>query len=352
MRAFSRTDLTASVVVLSVLAALVIAGLSETRRTARLDEDIANLQRLGVATGAYGADHADLNWGFSWVEGETYEMLGLDGEIELVTPASDYEGGALQAVHLIRLLGDRIGADGMPTINNWVAHVLYSHLPLQEYQGTRIPVRTVASTADTVRLNWQDDPKGNFDQGFWLPLQPAPVAVNRRWPYSSSYRQSSSAWDRSQSDLSDLAAGRRIRQSSTHNTYVIPTDADVGRVSQADVEHPSGKVHVHDSHQRHFGQRTPYFGLPEARIPLLMFDGAVGVRQTADANPGWHPGNDLMACDLFWYQPASWEPATTSGEFSDLVYGYYRWTRGGLKGRDYGGLPLATGQADPGTCDL
>jgi hypothetical protein len=34
------------------------------------------------------------------------------------------------------------------------------------------------------------------------------------------------------------------------------------------------------------------------------------------------------------------------------VKGYYRWTRGGLRGIDYGGLPLDTGQAEIGECDI
>ena len=32
--------------------------------------------------------------------------------------------------------------------------------------------------------------------------------------------------------------------------------------------------------------------------------------------------------------------------------GYYRWSRGGLKAVDFNGMPIDTGQADPGECDL
>jgi hypothetical protein len=54
----------------------------------------------------------------------------------------------------------------------------------------------------------------------------------------------------------------------------------------------------------------------------------------------------------YYYQPASWEPPTTNDDFLQLSYGFYRWTRGGLKGIDFGALPLDTGQPDPGECDL
>jgi hypothetical protein len=55
---------------------------------------------------------------------------------------------------------------------------------------------------------------------------------------------------------------------------------------------------------------------------------------------------------LFNYQPAAYEPPTKSGNLNDVVKGYYRWTRMGLKGIDFNGLPLDTGQPTPGECDL
>jgi hypothetical protein len=40
---------------------------------------------------------------------------------------------------------------------------------------------------------------------------------------------------------------------------------------------------------------------------------------------------------VYYYAPAGSEPATLSGKPADQVLGYYRWTRNGLKGVDYGG---------------
>jgi hypothetical protein len=94
-----------------------------------------------------------------------------------------------------------------------------------------------------------------------------------------------------------------------------------------------------------------YYGLAQARVPLLFFDGSVNVRRTADSNPGWRPNQPAFDCHWFWYQPAAWEPPTTNGQFHEIVAGRYRWTRGGLKGIDFGGLPLDTGQPNPGQCN-
>lgn len=279
-------------------------------------------------------------------------MLGLDGEIMIVMPDNQLEAARLQAVHLIRLLGDRIGDGGMPLVNPWLPHVLYSHLPLQEYLGSDIPDRWVVSPADRVRLNWQDDPETKFDQGFWLPLQPDPTPTNRRWPYASSYHITAGAYDALQSELDPAFKGLRIQQAGTHNNYTIVGNPDLSRRPLSDVVYPSGKVHVHDSNQRHFGDRRPYFGLEEARVAMLMFDGSAGVRMTADANPGWRPRTPDVPCSTYFYQPSPWEPETISGDLNDFAKGHYSWTRGGLKGLDYGGLPLDTGQSDPGECDL
>lgn len=342
---FALTDCVALVLSAAILLLLGIACLEQSRRHARLDEDLGHLRRLAAATDAYASDNADLIWGFSWEAGGTYEMLGLDGEIEVVTPSSTGEASSLQAVHLIRLLDDRIGGDGMPELNNWIPQIYYSHLPLQDYLGTGIPQRVVVSAADTRRLNWQDDPINKFDEGFWLPLQPDPSAHSRRWPYSSSFQQTAGAWDLYQSDFRARAEIARISQAGSHYAYAIPQRARFGQRPLSDVDHPAGKVHLYDTHQRHFGERTPFFGLEEARIPLLFFDGAASVRQTADSNHGWRPNHETFPCVLFKYEPSAWELPTVSGGAIDYVHGFYRWTRGGLKGLDFGGAALDTGQS-------
>jgi hypothetical protein len=42
---------------------------------------------------------------------------------------------------------------------------------------------------------------------------------------------------------------------------------------------------------------------------------------------------------VYYYYPSHSEPATLSGQPSDQVFGYYRWTRNGLHGVDFGGKP-------------
>ncbi|MCH9058952.1 MAG: hypothetical protein IIB55_10025 [Planctomycetes bacterium] len=47
---------------------------------------------------------------------------------------------------------------------------------------------------------------------------------------------------------------------------------------------------------------------------------------------------------LYDYVPRDWEPPTIDGSFRERVTGYYRWTRGGIKGRDFDGPEIDTGQ--------
>jgi len=124
----------------------------------------------------------------------------------------------------------------------------------------------------------------------------------------------------------------------------------LGGAKLGDVATPAAKVQIHDSHGRHFGADQVYYAYPQARQPLLMFDGSVNVRVTADANPGWDPENpDSEETLFFFYKPEPWEPPAVLGQLAGGVYdameaGWYRWTRLGLRGVDYGGSEVNTGQ--------
>lgn len=355
------SDLAATLVVSTTLFALIIAGLSDHRRLARLDEDIAALRRYANATSAYASDHADLIWGLSWQPNETYLMADKSGNLQPVTmPDDETETVRLQAVHLIRVLGDRVGDNAMPTSTGWLAPVYYSHLPLLDYLGADPLARWTASAADQVRQNWKDDPIHNFDTGAWGTLQPKPTPDNVRWPYTSGFLAIPAAWDYYQSDVSDEQDPHRLTQGVRHHQWVIPSLGVkyFGR-TLADVAYPASKVHVHDTHQRHFGPREHYFaaladdgttGL--ARVPVLMFDASVGVRATSDCNPGWRPNVPDYPCTHFVYDPRSWESPATATEPKQYCAGVYRWTRAGLKGIDFGARPVDTGQKSPGECDF
>jgi len=317
----------------------------DSRRNGRLTECASNLKRVGVGMGVFAADREDLIAGFTWKGDEMQDTKHPD----LNYAGDDIGAGANQAIYIIRELGDR---PDIPKINAWIAHVQYSHLPLQYHLQDRLPAKTIVCPEDRNRLNWQDDPKEKFDDGFWLPLQPEPTFSSKRWPYSSSYQFTISAYDQGQSELGDVP---RISQVTTA-TYGVPSDVKLNGLVMTDVIAPDRKVALHDVWQRHFGPRRPMYGITEARVSMLMFDGSVAVRATSDANPGWEPLQPEDPCpSSFLYSPQDWEPPVIGntdigGGSVDYVQGFYRWTRLGLKGLDFGGPEPDTGQGDE-PCD-
>jgi hypothetical protein len=329
-RAFAAAELAALLVIAAVVACVLLVAGDRARRAARLGEDTANLRQIGSATHAFGADKADLFWTFSWKKGESKSAYP-----DLNNAVSDLQAAANQAVDILRRVA---GREDMPKIFNWVPHLGYSQLVLQDYlfeQGG-LPSRTFISAADKNRLLWAGDPKG-FDQNKFGPKQPFAGPENKRWPYSSSYQLATSFYDKG-------AVGQRISQGGmAHNLFLIPPVATLGGKAIADTAFPSHKVLLHDSFAWHFTRfgpkaAAPYCTLPEARLPMLFVDGGVRVMAAPASNKGWQPNTPGSANpSSIIYQPQTWEEPTPSGQPSQGTIGAYRWTRNYLAGRDFGG---------------
>ncbi len=328
-RGLTLIELVTVVALLVVLSLLLIPVGQDARRQGSLNASLGNLRWFGVAGSAYASDHADRFWTFSWLAGVEYELGG-----EALTPAI---AAANQATWMIRERADRGEGSALPIEppSGWIPHIYYSHLTLLEHAGIDFLSERVVSPEDRVRRVWRADPLGIGA----LPDHQRPVGDEgeiQRWAYSTSYVIGSAF-------LSADVGGRLGDTLSQHGLWASQFDAPaqngvLGQRTLSEVAFPSQKAMVWDAFQRHFGPREPFCLIPEARIPILVADGSVGVRTAGTSNAGFQPNNPSGGPSRMAYFGERWEPEPMRGAgTSDFVDGLYRYTRSGLRGRDFGG---------------
>ena len=351
-RGFTLIELLVVIAIIALLIGILLPALGQAKRQARTTSCVTRLKQMTTAAAAYTVTYQDKCVSFSW----TRNTPPMSQYSDLIPPTGgftdDLQASAAQATDIMRRRSGQDAA-GLPLPAAWIPQIIYNHLALVEDQDWPAPNDFVVCPEDATRMRW----KGDWNRFVTGGAQPQPTGSEsnpqlHRWFFSASYNFVPAS-------MAPDYGPNAILNVGSHSAYYPPADPNsYGKRKFIDVQAPASKVWLYDSSARHFGKREWRCEYPEARQPLGFFDGHVAVHsvgtpnstgrasyfgaspfiqmQGNEINPGWNPVSPQLGTPMSYsYTPDVWEPPCRDGTWSsETVLGYYRYTRGGLRGID------------------
>ena len=320
---FTLIELLVVIAIIALLIGILLPALGQARKVARLAICGSNLKQVGVAVNSYAADFQDKIASYTWNVGN-YSTKYQD----LKNPGDNVTATMFQLTEILRR---KTGNDNMDVLRDRAPHRRFSHAVIVDYMADVVPEETAACPEDRTLQSWQRDPDNPPDLN-----EQGGDAYDKMMPYASSYQFVPASW----------APDKRIGSNNTVYQYVPNHDlfwfpgVALGERQIREVDFPSSKVQMFDFYDFHSTAKTQFYAYPDAKTDLLFFDGSAGLRTTGDANLSFKPNspaNDNQHSTFTYAPNPVYEPPARSGTTDPGLETYFRWTREGLHGVDYGG---------------